>query len=67
MAATAMATALAASPVKAAPKDLAAKAVDRAVKAVATDAATAAGGVGVAAVTVKVVPSASALMPKVNL
>lgn len=66
MAATVTATARAASLVKAARKDLAAKAADRAAKAVATDAATAVGGVDGVAVTVKVAPSASALMPKAN-
>lgn len=64
MAATVTATARAASQVKAARKDLAAKVADRAAKAVVTDAATAVGGVDGVAQTVKAAPSASALTPK---
>lgn len=66
MAATGMATVRAASPVKVARKDLAAKAADHVEKAVVTDAATVVDGVDVGAVTVKAAPSASALMPKAN-
>lgn len=66
MAATAMATARAANLAKAAQKDLAVKAVDRVAKAVVTDEAAAVDGVDVAAVTVKLEPSANALMAKAN-
>lgn len=66
MAATGMATVRAASPAKVAQKDLAAKAADHVAKAVVTDVATVVDGVDVAAETVKVVPSASALTPRAN-